>query len=231
MDDRRLTETAAKRLLTRAIELDAHRGDAFSIAQLRDIAAEAGVSPSAFERAVTELDARRDEQPASLRNAVIGSSAAGVAIGGATGLVDVSTYFIATPIAMGVVLMVCGALGMSEQFRSPVRGLLRYAVRASVVWIGYASTWALAIASVGGAGPVVRNVMVRTTTVGVVITTIFGLAVAGYHAVRSRHAANFDLAAPVSLKHRIANTLKRWIDNWANRVGIRAAASNPNTLS
>ena len=50
-----LSEDAAHRLLARAVELDAHRVSQVSIAQLREIAREAGIAPDAFEDALAEL--------------------------------------------------------------------------------------------------------------------------------------------------------------------------------
>jgi hypothetical protein len=67
--------------------------------------------------------------------------------------------------------------------------------------------------------------MLRTTAVGVAITTIFGLALAGFHAARSKHASDPDLEPAIPLKRRIANTLKRWIDSWASRIALRVARS------
>ena len=50
-----LSEDAAHRLLARAVELDARRASDVSIAQLRDIALEAGIAPAAFEDALAEI--------------------------------------------------------------------------------------------------------------------------------------------------------------------------------
>lgn len=54
-DATRLPEDAAHRLLARAVELDASRGSDITIAQLRDAAAEAGISVAAFDAALAEL--------------------------------------------------------------------------------------------------------------------------------------------------------------------------------
>jgi hypothetical protein len=58
-DDRRLGEDAAHRLLARAVELDAARDAerlaSLSVAQLRDVARDAGISAAAFEAALGEL--------------------------------------------------------------------------------------------------------------------------------------------------------------------------------
>jgi hypothetical protein len=50
-----LSEDAAHRLLARAVELDARRASDVSIAQLRDIALEAGIAPAAFDDALAEI--------------------------------------------------------------------------------------------------------------------------------------------------------------------------------
>jgi hypothetical protein len=50
-----LPEDAAHRLLARAVELDARRASNVSIAQLRDIALEAGIAPAAFDDALAEI--------------------------------------------------------------------------------------------------------------------------------------------------------------------------------
>jgi hypothetical protein len=50
-----LSEDAAHRLLARAVELDAARGPTLTVAQLREVAREAGISAAAFDAAVREL--------------------------------------------------------------------------------------------------------------------------------------------------------------------------------
>lgn len=54
-DATRLPEDAAHRLLARAVEPDASRGSEITIAQLREAAAEAGISVAAFDAALAEL--------------------------------------------------------------------------------------------------------------------------------------------------------------------------------
>ena len=51
-DAERLPETAARRLLERASELEAARGAELSVAELREAAREAGITPGAFEQAL-----------------------------------------------------------------------------------------------------------------------------------------------------------------------------------
>lgn len=51
----RLPEEAAQRLLKRASELEAARSAELSVAELREAAREAGISPGAFEQALAEL--------------------------------------------------------------------------------------------------------------------------------------------------------------------------------
>jgi hypothetical protein len=46
----------ARRLLTRATELEATRSADLTVAELRQAAREAGISPAAFEQALAELD-------------------------------------------------------------------------------------------------------------------------------------------------------------------------------
>jgi len=53
-DAERLPEAAARRLLERASELEAARGAELSVAQLREAAREAGITPGAFEQALAE---------------------------------------------------------------------------------------------------------------------------------------------------------------------------------
>jgi hypothetical protein len=55
MTQNRLSEDAAHRLIARAIELDARRAEEVSIAQLREVAQEAGISLQAFEEALHEV--------------------------------------------------------------------------------------------------------------------------------------------------------------------------------
>ena len=58
-----LSEDAAHRLIARAIELDARRGEEVSIAQLREVAQEAGISSQAFEEALLEVSAIAPQKP------------------------------------------------------------------------------------------------------------------------------------------------------------------------
>jgi hypothetical protein len=53
-DSERLPEAAARRLLERASELEARRGAEMSVAELREAAREAGITPDAFEQALAE---------------------------------------------------------------------------------------------------------------------------------------------------------------------------------
>jgi hypothetical protein len=57
-DAERLSAENARRLLSRASELEAARGSELSIAELREAAREAGIAPIAFDQALTELRAR-----------------------------------------------------------------------------------------------------------------------------------------------------------------------------
>lgn len=54
-DPEMLGEEAVRRLFTRASELEAARSTQLSIAELREIARDVGIAPSAFEQALTEL--------------------------------------------------------------------------------------------------------------------------------------------------------------------------------
>ena len=54
-DAERLSHEAARRLLERATELEAARGAQVSVAELREAAREAGITPDAFEQALTEF--------------------------------------------------------------------------------------------------------------------------------------------------------------------------------
>ena len=47
-------EAEAKRIIDRAAELDAQRGQPLNVAALRDIATEAGISPAAVDQALQE---------------------------------------------------------------------------------------------------------------------------------------------------------------------------------
>ena len=57
-DAERLPEEAARRLLQRASELEAARSTELSVAELRDAARDAGITPGAFEQALAEIRAR-----------------------------------------------------------------------------------------------------------------------------------------------------------------------------
>ena len=54
-DAERLPEEAARRLLQRASELEAARNTGLSVAELREAAREAGITPAAFDQALAEL--------------------------------------------------------------------------------------------------------------------------------------------------------------------------------
>lgn len=85
-DDQPLSEEAVRRLLTRASELEAGTAARLSIAELREIAREAGIAPAAFEQALAELEHRSLQEAAPpsspppsrlsrLRTAVLGAVA------------------------------------------------------------------------------------------------------------------------------------------------------------
>lgn len=219
MDTRQLSEVAAKRVLARAIELDEQRGVVFSVNELRDIAAEVGVSITAFDRALREVEAPTVGM-APLKRRLLNVGVAGAAIGGVTGLIDSATYFVSSPITMGVTLMVAAGVGVLESFRSPGRGFVRYSSLAAGLWLGYAAAWTLITTGAGGAGPIGSMVMWPTTAVGVAITAVFGAALAFYHMLRNRSSRPDDRPLQLSLKQRIASKLKNWIDAWANRVEV-----------
>lgn len=54
MDEQRLTDTQAKKVLERASELDAQQTHSLDIATVRAIASEAGISPAAVDAALME---------------------------------------------------------------------------------------------------------------------------------------------------------------------------------
>jgi hypothetical protein len=54
-DAERLPEEAARRLLERASELEAVRSAELSVAELREAARDAGITPGAFEQALAEF--------------------------------------------------------------------------------------------------------------------------------------------------------------------------------
>jgi hypothetical protein len=73
VSDRRFTDREVALVLRRAVELEkrtaaegAVGGKGLSLADLKDIAAEAGISPEVIGRAVAELESRRGLEPVSL---------------------------------------------------------------------------------------------------------------------------------------------------------------------
>jgi hypothetical protein len=62
-DTERLPEDAARRLFTRATELEAAGGADVSVAELREAALAAGIAPRAFEQALAELRGRDPAAP------------------------------------------------------------------------------------------------------------------------------------------------------------------------
>ena len=91
-------EQLAKSILARAIEVDQVRGANHSLAELRRIAAEAGVSGVALDQAGHELQPRpSDSEPThGNRYLLAGVAAAGTTVGAITGVTDVTTYQVAT---------------------------------------------------------------------------------------------------------------------------------------
>jgi hypothetical protein len=59
LDSVRLDESAARRLIERATELDAKLASESTIADLREAARGAGISEEAFQRALAEVDSGR----------------------------------------------------------------------------------------------------------------------------------------------------------------------------
>ncbi|MEX2281946.1 MAG: hypothetical protein WEE89_05645 [Gemmatimonadota bacterium] len=57
-DARKLPDEDARRLLTRATEIESAQSADLSISELREVALEAGITPNAFEQAVVELGPR-----------------------------------------------------------------------------------------------------------------------------------------------------------------------------
>jgi hypothetical protein len=56
-ENEKLTEEAARRVLVRASQIEAARTPQMSVAELRAVASEAGITPSAVDQALTELRA------------------------------------------------------------------------------------------------------------------------------------------------------------------------------
>ena len=69
MHEKRLTDVEAKKLLARASELDAEHAHSLDIATVREIAAEAGISPAAMDAALQESVDR--QQPAIARSSSV----------------------------------------------------------------------------------------------------------------------------------------------------------------
>lgn len=125
---------------------------------------------------------------------------------------------------MGLLLMVSGGVAVSGDYRQPVRGLLRFQLRNTTLWAGYAGAWALAAALAGGAGAITADVLAITATMGWTISTAVGGAVSGFQGWRGRaRGATADVGAE-PVKKRVARKLKRWIDVWASRVAIAGDA-------
>ena len=213
----------AKRILARAIEVDHVRGANYSLTELRSIAAEAGVSDVALDQALRELQPRPlDSEPTHWnRFSVAGVAAAGTTVGAIAGVTDVTTYFVSSPLAMGLLLMLSGAVAVLGDYRKPLRGFLRFQLRNTSLWLVYAATWTLAAMSAGGAGTISTVVLGRMAILGWTISTVFGSLFAAFNAWRNRSALSADGSeATVPLKRRIADRLKGWIDAWASRVAV-----------
>lgn len=216
-------ELIAKRILARAIEVDQVRGVNYSLAELRSIAAEAGVSEVALDQALRELQPRAQDSERKYRNlnSLVCMAAAGTAVGAISGVTDVTTYFVSSPIAMGVLLMISGAVAVLGDYQKPMRGFLRFQFRNTSLWLVYAATWALAALSAGGAGPVSTVFFGRSAILGWTMSTIFGTLLPAFNAWRNRSRTLADcLEGTVPLKRRIADRLKGWLDDWARRVAV-----------
>lgn len=84
-DDKRITDDDARKILARAAEIDRHQSQLSSIDSVRAAAEEAGISPSAFDAAVRELDETASPARAVTRRRVIVGAVA-VAVGTLIGL-------------------------------------------------------------------------------------------------------------------------------------------------
>ena len=65
-DAERLPEEVARRILERASELEAARSAELSVAELREAAREAGITPTAFEQALAEIRGTDLSSPAAV---------------------------------------------------------------------------------------------------------------------------------------------------------------------
>lgn len=84
-DDKRITDDTARKILARAAEIDRHQSQLSSMTAIRAAAEEAGISPSAFDAAVRELEETPTSAPTLTRRRVIAGAVA-VAVGTLLGL-------------------------------------------------------------------------------------------------------------------------------------------------
>ena len=92
----RLPASDADRLLVRASEIEAARGTELTVAELREVAREAGIAPSAFDEALAEL-----------RNRDVGGPAPNVAVAAPEakpGLMQLLTRFWPVSVMVGLLL-------------------------------------------------------------------------------------------------------------------------------
>ena len=129
----RFSDEQARSILARAIELDAHAPLA-TVDQLRQIAAEIGVSPTALDKALQEERAGlRDPHHASPSPAARRIAALGVPLGLVGGSLIASGSTLAVMSIMGVGLVLSGLLAIHESTRASLRS---FHLKNALLWGG-----------------------------------------------------------------------------------------------
>jgi hypothetical protein len=185
MDDRdgeAISEGKAARVLDRAVRLDALRRGTVSVAELREAALEAGISPEAFERALAEVRAgdvggamvEGSERPgwmkALYRNRTLARGGLFLAaallgfVGNALGEGGLETVFIG-----GLV----GVLALAVR-RRPDRQVLEFELDLGVLWFG------LTLALMAGSRFDDADVISVTTLLALLGASLGGLLASGF---------------------------------------------------
>lgn len=142
-------EPTVKKILQRAMELDAIKTSHLAKHDVVQIAAELGISEASVNEAIREVSSGTAIQPAPARPQLSTLRLLNLAAGAGVLFGFITNRVFAGPMAGGVIagtalwvslLMVSGGLAASERTRS----LARFFVRNSAVWLGVGFGWRIA---------------------------------------------------------------------------------------
>lgn len=224
------SEAAARRILTRAIELDHARAGSMSLFDMRAIAAEIGVSEDALLSAVREAQdlerarAAMAAMPARPGAKTLVALSMTSAMAGAATVVEVAASQTAVfPLALAAMLMLSGGVALFERRTRLRSAVIAFVAKNSTAWLSFGATWAvinaLAPAQTGllAIGPAAIASMTASVWA---FSTLIGSTAAFWRSGAIATGAPGDGPARPRLRRRIATRLKAWIDVVLSRSGI-----------